>query len=952
MAESISSTADIAKIIGANESSENKTVLTVCITLEQDSYFVTSYDRVAAAIDLAIANANSFILPASVRIRPLFIDAGPSCSQVQYSVARNVLKLLRKGTTCDVYLGPGCATTAVSLYPIAEEYNVPILGCPSAGVAALSLNTTRTRYPLLIRVAFGYNDFGVFVRAFLDRYNYSHTTIFRDDSYQFYAFMSNFMVTNYRNFNRVLLANVLEIGFTGNGLTMDKRRQLLEQAQNHSRVVFLLTHAATVRQFMIDAHDMRLTQGDFVFIAVELYTLTYWGHVKYQKGDQDDRKARLAFRSLMVISFSESSGSILDDTLATNVKIIAKDRYNYTFKALEKPDPVILAFYEGLVLYAQEVTNMMKRNLNYRDGAALTKRIFGASYDGITGAINIGGLNGERKRDFEMKTFDAATGSFQLAMQLMQIYNNPNKSYDFVPASEKLWFTSDGLFPPDEPQCGFQSDKCNDDNSLPTGTIAAIVVVPVLALLAMSVAAVFGALKLRSLRKDYNPDWWKIMSDDLVVKQNRTGSGTMSKKTLNSQSTAGSALTGFSAYNCDILASYKNNLVALTDVSALQRIPTSDIVSKLNLLKNATHPNLQRFVGIGLSSNGHCQYVVAETCPKGSLTDILNYSTLKLDWSFKNSLIKDIVFGMTYLHTSPMISHGNLTSYTCLIDTRFTLKISDFGLPFFRPPADLLAYPRKLENHENIERLLWRAPELLRQIMPAAGTQKGDVYSFAIILQQIILRSGAFELPNDPLEMSDREILNEVVAANIPPVRPRVPRSSCSNELYELMERCWEEIPVERPTFPKIKERLKRVIGDHGDNIVDVLFKRMEQYAMDLEIKVAEKTQQFMDEKNRSEQLLGQLLPKSVAAALTRGEHVDPEAYDSVTIFFSDIVGFTTIAATGTPMWVVSLLNSLYTLFDSVIETFDVYKVETIGDAYMVSTFQPPLKSNPALGLC
>ena len=102
----------------------------------------------------------------------------------------------------------------------------------------------------------------------------------------------------------------------------------------------------------------------------------------------------------------------------------------------------------------------------------------------------------------------------------------------------------------------------------------------------------------------------------------------------------------------------------------------------------------------------------------------------------------------------------------------------------------------------------------------------------------------------------------QVVGTNIPPVRPRVPRSACSNELYYLMERCWEEVPVERPTFSKIKDRLKKVIGSHSDNIVDVLFKRMEQYAMDLEVKVAEKTQQFMDEKNRSEQLLSQLLPK------------------------------------------------------------------------------------------
>ena len=68
---------------------------------------------------------------------------------------------------------------------------------------------------------------------------------------------------------------------------------------------------------------------------------------------------------------------------------------------------------------------------------------------------------------------------------------------------------------------------------------------------------------------------------------------------------------------------------------------------------------------------------------------------------------------------------------------------------------------------------------------------------------------------------------------------------------------------------------------------------------------------------------------RSVAEALKTGGTVEPEYFDQVTIYFSDIVGFTTISALSEPIEVVDLLNDLYTLFDAVLGNHDVYKVRS-----------------------
>jgi class 3 adenylate cyclase len=137
-----------------------------------------------------------------------------------------------------------------------------------------------------------------------------------------------------------------------------------------------------------------------------------------------------------------------------------------------------------------------------------------------------------------------------------------------------------------------------------------------------------------------------------------------------------------------------------------------------------------------------------------------------------------------------------------------------------------------------------------------------------------------------------------------------------------------------------LSERKERLTGiAAGAN--DFLTKPIDIHDVILRVRNAVETKKLHDqlqaEREKSEQLLRNMLPQRVVERMKGGEVNIADYHSDVTVLVADLVGFTALAAAIDPIQVVNLLNEIFSAFDLASEQFGVEKIKTIGDAYMAA---------------
>uniref|UniRef100_A0A2K6GLN8 Guanylate cyclase n=1 Tax=Propithecus coquereli TaxID=379532 RepID=A0A2K6GLN8_PROCO len=699
------------------------------------------------------------------------------------------------------------------------------------------------------------------------------------------------------------------------------------------RVVIMVMHSVLLggeeqRCLLEAAEELGMADGSLVFLPFDTLHYALSPGPEALAALANNSQLRRAHDAVLTLTrHCPAAGSVLDSLRTAQERQELPPDLN-----LQQVSPLFGTIYDAVFLLMRGMAGAQAAaGGGWVSGAAVASQVRDAQVPGFCGA-----LGGAEEPSFVLLDTDAV-GDQLFATYMLNPVQGALRS-----AGTPVHFPHGGPGPGPDPLCWFDPDViCNG------GVEPGLVFLGFLLVVGMGLSGAFLAHYVRHrllhIQMVSGPNKIILTTDDITflhpqgISSRKVVQG--SRSSLAARSVSDIRSVPSQPSDSSNIGIYEGDRVWLKKFPGDQHLAirpaTKMAFSKLQELR---HENVALYLGLFLAGGADgpatpgesILAVVSEHCARGSLHDLLAQRDIKLDWMFKSSLLLDLIKGMRYLHHRG-VAHGRLKSRNCIVDGRFVLKVTDHC------HARLLEAQRVLPEFPSAEDQLWTAPELLRDpALERRGTLAGDIFSLGIIMQEVVCRSTPYAM----LELTPEEVVQRVQSP--PPLcRPLVSMDQAPMECIQLMKQCWAEQPELRPTMDRTFDLFKSINKGRKTNIIDSMLRMLEQYSSNLEDLIRERTEELEQEKQKTDRLLTQMLPPSVAEALKMGTPVEPEYFEEVTLYFSDIVGFTTISAMSEPIEVVDLLNDLYTLFDAIIGSHDVYKVETIGDAYMVASGLP-----------
>ena len=840
----------------------------------------------------------------------------------------------------DAFIGPVCNDGLIQLGYMAVNWNIPVLS--PRGNTRLVRNTTI--FPNIISLhPFGKFELVRFVIYLLDMYNWEHLTVFTDKDSLVLDTTGKSFFEYLQKETRLIWSYIPVYSSTFTDEDWDAK---LNEASLTSRVFILILSLKDVRTIMLRAARLGKTNGEYVYIVPEFQTKAAISKEVWQKGERNDVRARKAFRSVLFINVLNPPLKVYDTLIGRlNYKVFGDAFLNILMADSDEvgdeeivsatdreiQQAILAGYYNAIQIYLSAANETLSQGGSLQDGVSLARRIYNTTFDGITGPIHI---NSDGHRDTDMELVDMVD-PWKGEFARVGVFHADRGEMIMEEGAKISWPGRAGPVA-DIPECGFQDSLCmiyeSDEESdtltvgLAVGGGVALIVIVIIVVL---------VLYCKGKNEVVDLTWWRIGLDEVEPVKTKMTRSTASSSLGHSKKTVGGS--DVSSIVDNDVCNYKAVIVRLHRFNKSHVHMRQRLVKEFLVLRDINHPNLLKFHGACL--DGDAPFLAYEHCPKGSLQELFQgENNFELDTPFQTSLITDIVNALIYLHKRSMKFHGRLTSDVCYIDSRFTVKIGGYGIPTIHENDEKT-------TEEKQKNCLWTAPEHLR-IKETKGSQEGDIYSLAIIMSEVLSRDEPYSQDREYVTIG--EIINKIKYCENPPFRPAICFKQEMSTVHSLMMQCWEENPNKRPSLVSISHIMNGLMAKYnkGGGLIDNLLERLEKYSTNLEKILEDKVTELQVHKQKSDELLNQLLPKAVADKLKAGLTVLPEVFDCVTIYFSDIVGFTTMCSGLQPVQIVNLMNDLYSTFDQIISEYDVFKVETIGDAYMVVSGLPTRNGN------